>query len=474
MQGVRILSAIINGQPFPVSPFSVINAEKNFFTIIVGNNAAGKSRFLVGILKSLRKASNQRLKGNEEEIEIELLFNGSNKIIRNRDSGTTFELQDEIKLLSISNSIFDKFPHQVKSDKNYAYVGSRMTGISTHKRAIINDLMDIFSTNLQDEAFVKKAKQLFDFLNIEPIIKISFRGSFSSNHSRISNIFENLNSPQDLKNRLLDISKQGFFRQQSNVIEKYANDDEFVFGFFKYIRLNFIEIQHPSRNQLKYFEIYLDESNTNSTFVNEYAYLSLLRRLNVLTYEYIKLQKGKTEYDIQESSTGEIGLLITFLRAIPELKSNSIIFIDEPEISLHPSWQMKYIDLLKSFLKGYTGCHVLIATHSHFLLSDLKENFGSIVVLNNKNGKFTAELKEHTPYGWSPEAILYEVFGVINVRNHYFEYDLKMMLSLISKRSKDFNKINNYIEKFKQFNYQSGDPLHLIIKEAEAYVKEKK
>ncbi|OXG06973.1 putative ATPase [Flavobacterium araucananum] len=474
MQGVRILNSIINGQSFPVSPLSVANAEKNFFTVIIGNNAAGKSRFLVGILNSLRHAGNQRLKGNDEKIEIELLFNGENKIIGNRDYGTLFEIQDEINLLSISNSLFDKFPHQVKSDKNYAYVGSRMTGISTHRRAIINDLMDIFSTNLQDETFVKKAKQLFDFLKIKPIIKISLRSSFSSNHSRTSNLFENLNSPLDLKNRLLEISKQGFYRQQSNVIEKYANNDEFISGFFEYLQSNFFDFKSSSRKQLKYLEIYLDESNTNSSFVNEYTYFSLLRRLNVLTYEYIKLQKGNLEYDIQESSTGEIGLLLTFLRAIPELKSNSIIFIDEPEISLHPSWQMRYIDLLKSFLKGYTGCHVLIATHSHFLLSDLKENFGSVVVLNNTNGKFTAELKDHTPYGWSPEAILYEVFGVVNVRNHYFEYDLKTMLSLISNRSDDLNKIKNYIEKFKQFNYQDGDPLHLIIKEAEAYVKEKK
>ncbi|MHA8088285.1 AAA family ATPase [Aquirufa sp. Wall-65K1] len=475
MKGVRIINVSIDGQHFPVSPPIVKNLEKNFFTVIIGNNAAGKSRFLVNVLNAFRQARNQRLKSKDLKINVNLLINGKPKTIENKQFYTNIEIEKEINLLSISNSLFDKFPQQAKSDKNYAYVGSRMTGISTHKRAIVNDLMDIFSTNLQDKSFVLKAKQLFDFLKIDPVIKISLKNSFTSSQSNFNGkIFDNINSIEGLKNHLLDISKQGFYRQQANVIERFANNDEFIFGFYEYLINNKIENTNSSSKRTRYFEINISDETNNLKFVEEYAYISLLRRLNVLTYEYIKLRKGNLDYDILDSSTGEIGLLITFLRAIPELKSNTIIFIDEPEISLHPSWQMRYIDLLKSFLKGFTGCHVLIATHSHFLLSDLKETFGSVVVLNNKNGNFTAELKEYTPFGWSPEAILYDVFGVVNVRNHYFEYDLRKLLSMISTRSKDFKKINDYITKFKQFQYINGDPLHQIIKEAEKYVEEKK
>lgn len=474
MEGLRILNVSIDGQLFPVSPSTVKNLEKNFFTVIIGNNAAGKSRFLVNILDAFRQVGNQRLKSKDFKIEIELLLNGKTKTIDNSHFSKQLEIENDINLLSISNSLFDKFPLQAKSDKNYAYVGSRMIGISTHRRAIVNDLMDIFSTNLQDKSFVIKAKQLFDFLKIDPIIKISLRNSFTSSHSRIGNLFDNINSPEQLKSHLLDISKQGFYRQQTNVIERFANNDEFIFGFYNYLRSNKIELGNSLGKRARYFEINISNENKNREFLDEYAYISLLRRLNILTYEFIKLSKGKLEYDILDSSTGEIGLLITFLRAIPELKSNTIIFIDEPEISLHPTWQMRYIDLLKSFLKGFTGCHVLIATHSHFLLSDLKETFGSVVVLNNRDGYFTAELKEHTPYGWSPEAILYDVFGVVNVRNHYFEYDLRKLLSMISAGSNDINKIKDYIAKFKQFQYINGDPLHQIIKEAETYVEKKK
>ena len=472
--GVRIIQTGINRDVFPISKLEIENIESNFYTIIIGNNASGKSRLLVNILNGLRQFANSRLKSKEERVNIDLLINSKSYNISDGKLAMHQELSENINLISISNSLFDKFPHQAKSDKNYSYIGARMTGIGTHKRGIVNDLMDVFSLNLHNETFVAKAKQLFKFLKIDPIIKISLRTSFSAGQIRFDDLLNNIKSIESLKKYLIDIAQKGFYRQQSVILEKYANDSKFLEGFFNYLKIHSSQFSKDSKNAMQSLEIHLDSSSKNSIFIKEYKYFSLLRRLNILTYEYIKLQKDNVVYDILESSSGEIGLLITFLRAIPEMKSNSIIFIDEPEISLHPSWQMKYIELLRSFLKGYTGCHILIATHSHFLLSDLKEDWSSVLVLNNAYGKIKAELKQYTPYGWSPEAILYEVFGVVNVRNHYFENDLRRMLSLISNRSENLDQIQMYIKKFKQFKYTSGDPLNLIIKEAEIYVKKKK
>ena len=41
---------------------------------------------------------------------------------------------------------------------------------------------------------------------------------------------------------------------------------------------------------------------------------------------------------------------------------------------MHSVWQVKYNDHLKYILEGFTNIHVLIATHSHFLLSGLNKN----------------------------------------------------------------------------------------------------
>ncbi|WP_431610681.1 AAA family ATPase [Chryseobacterium sp. 'Rf worker isolate 10'] len=474
-KGFRILNINIGEVSFPISKKVVDKIEKNFFTVIIGNNATGKSRLLVNILNILRQQLNPRIKVKENIFKIEYLYNNKLNYISNLNQNAPDNI-DDLHLLSISNSLFDKFPHNVKSDNNYSYVGARNQGINTHKRAIINDLMDVFNENLDDKQFLSKTKELFNFLKIEPFISISLRKTFGSTHHRYFEFLKYSKTSESLQLYLKDLTNKGFYRQQSKILEKYSNDLDFLENFVKFIKSNNKIFTDKSNNRLPdfFFQINLNNSdNSNEKFLTEFRFISLLRRLNLLTYESVLLKKGDFQFDIQDSSTGEIGLLMTFVRAIPELKSNSIIFIDEPEISLHPSWQLKYIELLKKFLNGYTGCHVLIATHSHFILSDLKENFSSVVVLNNIEGKFSVDLKEYTPFGWSPEAILYEVFGVATVRNHFFEYDLKTLLSLISNRSKDYGKINKYIDKINKFEFTTGDPLHKIIKEAKKYVQNK-
>lgn len=465
MEFPRIISAKINKQIFPISPRDIDPKVKNYISIVIGNNATGKSRLLVSILNSLRRAQNSRIKSEEDIVHVDLKVDNMSEIplVQLEHKGTD---GSKINLISISNSLYDKFPHSLRSDENYSYVGARNMGLSTHKRAIINDLMDVFSSNLGEDLFFKKAKDLFDFLKLDPVIKIKLKPiSRSDKTFRHKELLENIRSPENLRNYLLNVSEQGFFRTQSKKIIKYSEDVAFVQGLYNYLKTDFNRIlDKDERKQL--YTIDLRGKSKNENFINEYKYFSVLRSLNILTYDFIKLKKGNTEYDIHESSTGEIGLLTTFLRAIPEMKSNSIIFIDEPEISLHPTWQMKYIDLLNNFLNGYSGCHVIIATHSHLLLSDLKSEWSSVLVMSkDANGKIMAELKDHTPFGWSPEAILYDVFGVANVRNHYFEMDVKKLIYLISNKPNQTKEIEKRYSKLKRFILDDDDPINTLLLE---------
>ncbi|MEZ4873973.1 MAG: AAA family ATPase [Flavobacteriaceae bacterium] len=472
MQGVKIIESEIDGLKIPISRAGENTIDDNYFTVIIGTNASGKSRLLVNILNTLRRVSNPRLKSksNITKLTIEL----GDQVIFLDDEDHPMSISEDLKhlnLISISNSLFDKFPHQAKTDTNYSYIGSRMVGLSTHKRSIVNDLMDVFSENLDDNNFIDKAIQLFEFLQIPPIIRISLRISNISGRGKLDELLHRAQNPQELKDFLFEISQRGFYRQQAKKLASLVENDYFIEGLYNFLNNDFRQIRNSSAHERLEYEIDLTNKIKNESFIKEYKYFSLLRRLNFITYDYIKLNKNGYEYDILESSTGEIGLLTTFVRAIPEMESNSVIFIDEPEISLHPSWQMRYVELLKKFLAGYSGCHILIATHSHFLLSDLKDAWSSVLILKNNNGTIEANLKKKTPFGWSPEAILYDVFEVSTVRNHYFEKDLRLLLSLISNRSKDHNNIENLIASFKKFDYLKGDPLEKIISEAENYLK---
>lgn len=57
-------------------------------------------------------------------------------------------------------------------------------------------------------------------------------------------------------------------------------------------------------------------------------------------------------------------------------KENNVFLFDEPEISLHPEWQRKYMNEILNLLKNTPkNNHFIFTSHSPFLLSDLpKEN----------------------------------------------------------------------------------------------------
>jgi len=72
--------------------------------------------------------------------------------------------------------------------------------------------------------------------------------------------------------------------------------------------------------------------------------------------------------DINKLSSGEMNLIILFFNLIFEAKPNTLILIDEPEISLHVEWQIRFIDNLLRFktseIDGLKNLRFIIATHS--------------------------------------------------------------------------------------------------------------
>jgi predicted ATP-binding protein involved in virulence len=72
---------------------------------------------------------------------------------------------------------------------------------------------------------------------------------------------------------------------------------------------------------------------------------------------------------IEKLSSGEKNELILFYRLIFKTDSNSLILIDEPEISLHISWQNKFISDLNEIHK-LNKLDILIATHSPDIIAN--------------------------------------------------------------------------------------------------------
>jgi predicted ATP-dependent endonuclease of OLD family len=83
---------------------------------------------------------------------------------------------------------------------------------------------------------------------------------------------------------------------------------------------------------------------------------------------------------LETLSSGEQHQLILVFDLLFEVKENSLILIDEPELSLHVSWQKSFIDSLKRMI-ALNGFDVVIATHSPTLVArhfDLTVELGAV------------------------------------------------------------------------------------------------
>lgn len=122
--------------------------------------------------------------------------------------------------------------------------------------------------------------------------------------------------------------------------------------------------------------VYVEDSNKKLEI-----YRDLTRRIKLFTdiinkrflYKKIKIDKEKgfiinstledKKIPLTGLSSGEQHELVLFYQLLFVTKSNSLLLLDEPEISLHISWQKEFLNDLKEVIE-LSDITVLLATHS--------------------------------------------------------------------------------------------------------------
>jgi len=103
------------------------------------------------------------------------------------------------------------------------------------------------------------------------------------------------------------------------------------------------------------------------------------------------LYKDKTDkrHSINNTASGikSFGIL-QLLLAGETINKDSILIIDEPEVHLHPEWQLEYAKLLVELVKN--NVPVLVTTHSPYFLEALKV-FSDKAAINNRTNFYLGE-----------------------------------------------------------------------------------
>lgn len=450
-------------------------------TVIIGENGSGKS-YLLTIVSELFRGLDliqreKEIKFKYDEYKINYEFNGNNvtvQILNNRIKCmvngrelSVFELDLPKSILAVSFMINDKFTFSTShSEKNeiYSYLGVRRTSNATYTTTLVKKITDSLILNLHHESFSEKVLEILDFLNFEPKLRLKFT---PVNKTLLTKEI----SLKQLYNKMNTFKDKSYYR--SDAINKYSDDS--INDLYEY--LNSIIVNNKSNDKDSkdiIININLKDTSQWNKNIKQFKYLNMLIELQLIKSPALLLMKFD-EFDFEDASSGEKHLLFTLINLAAEIKRKSIILIDEPELSLHPNWQMKYISIIKKLFKEYSSCHFIIATHSHYIISDLENNSSSIIHISiekNKEKLFRhAKLLNVDTYAWSAENILYNIFGVRTSRNYYFENDLKNLISLLEDRSDDTEKISNLIKKFETIIIDNNDPLQMLFIEAKEYLK---
>ena len=158
------------------------------------------------------------------------------------------------------------------------------------------------------------------------------------------------------------------------------------------------------------------------------------------------------EFDINQLSSGEKQLFLRTL-AIKMLEpENSIILIDEPELSLHPKWQQRIIEIYQRIGKNN---QIIVATHSpHILGSVPRENI--ILLSKNENGEVISTTGEelYTSYGQPVDRILEDIMGLETTRNPKVFDLLNEVRKLVDEKQYE---TDNFKEKYSELKSILGE-----------------
>jgi Cdc6-like AAA superfamily ATPase len=171
MNSFRLHSVRFEEKDFETNEIRLVNPEhnssSNYISLIVGNNGTGKSRVLSKIARFF-------VDQFKEQRSISLFGNQLNYN------------QPPKKVISITNSISDKFPmdesfrpsrndvtNQLFKDFNYNYLGTRNRINSFSNRALMNRALDILFESYSEEDVSSNYRYVFDYLDYEPIIKLN-------------------------------------------------------------------------------------------------------------------------------------------------------------------------------------------------------------------------------------------------------------------------------------------------------------
>lgn len=187
---------------------------------------------------------------------------------------------------------------------------------------------------------------------------------------------------EDLKKRMQELEEK---RQQLRRIGLIEQDASYPFDVSA--------LENTDASQRSVMTLYVDDTAKKLGALDDLARRVQLMLANInkkFNNKAIRISKDKgllaftadqNELELSSLSSGEQHELVLLYDLLFRVKSNTLVLIDEPELSLHVTWQKSFLpDLLE--IVSATKFDVLLATHSPFIVGDRNDLMTPLLVGN--------------------------------------------------------------------------------------------
>lgn len=430
-------------------PLSIENEDNNnIFTLIVGKNGVGKSRLMTSIIHHYCKKKSESYYQHYYYDKIDVIKN-----IKSTSNPTI--------IIAQTNSQFDKFPAQYIYNHNKLYYKFNSRG-----EYIIYDLFNsiIFNENNEDHtSIINVLKYLTYSQKVE--LNYVFKSGTTSPHylDTIVNLYIDYIPNTDINLKLATSKLPQPIKKFLNILQ-YIKESKFdkipledfmvLYDLYKVDKIYQYVIKVDYDLKIKHIDFNILNEN----------HINILKKYKILhMHDLIFYKKDNNErVSFNSLSSGEKSIIYTLLNISRYIVNNSLVCIDEPEISLHPEWQEEIISKIQEAFAFTTGCHFLIATHSPQVVSGLKSKNGYILDLESKilhrSREYTNKSADH------------QLAKIFNAPGHNNEYLIRIALVIISKLAKqetlDEKDLENlrFLRNIKE-SLPSGDSVQFLIEQ---------
>ena len=450
----------------PIASFGCQD-KVSLYSVIIGCNGVGKSTLLKEMVdffvdlhayinnfkQKMSSANKARLKGVKYHIDgvcCEVIRIGRTFLTKIDDRFLASKKLRVPTIVACNFGAFDKFPVQKVNGSSqtrydvpyYKYVGAHVNGNMISSSAIAFRLLFALKENMDDRQR-QNLSSILDFIGYDHTITLNY--SIVLKSKKNGSVYDYV---------LQHVQKDKEYSKLTS--EQRSNKVRELYDFYK----NKEFAKQPTYN----YDIDIDQ---NSLAANEdLNYIYKLKQYDLVQAASVVFYKNGTQIASEEMSSGEFAMLSMVLSiSTASSDSHTLILIDEPELSLHPNWQMTIIDNLDRALKDQV-CHLLIATHSHMLVSDLPTNRSSVSQWEkDDDGNLIANRIEENTYGWSAEEVLLKVFKTATDRNRYFGERIAKLLEQMGNNTITKEAVADELNELQEISQHLSDvdPMKMVL-----------